>query len=165
MSDQRLAPRRSRGCLAPVVGGLVVIILVVGVIAFRGPLWDLLRWAGRTVDHLFTEWVPAHQAQTAVILGFAVLAFLLNWVAHVRGRLRAWMFAVVVEAGLWLLFWYGPGIPSLNELLGLDIARLTPAATLIAGAIVIAVTGALFWFLEAREEWRRYRRAHQVDDG
>jgi hypothetical protein len=164
MSDQRLAPRRTRGCLAPVAGGLAVIVAVVAVIAFRGPLRRSAAWVGHAVSDLFATWVPEHRQQTLAIAGFAVVAFLLNWVAHVRGRLRAWIFAVVVEAGLWLLFWYGLGIPSLNELFGLDVAGLTSTAILISGALVVGVTGAVFWFLEAREEWLRYRRAHHVDD-
>jgi len=89
------------------------------------------------------------------------LAFVLNWLAHVRGRLRAWIFAIVLEIGLWLLFWFGAGIPPLNELMGLNIEKMGATTVILSGLIVIALTGAIFWWLEAREEWRRYR--HRVD--
>ncbi len=92
------------------------------------------------------------------------MALIINWLAHVRGRLRAWIFALVVEIGLWMLFWNGPGIPSLNDLSGLKIDKLSPSAIALSGALVIAVTGAVFWFLEAREEWLAYRRQHHVDE-
>lgn len=165
MVDQQVPTRRSRGLATPIISGLVLIGALIAAIAFRSELWRALQWFGRTINTWFTEWVPAHQSQTAVIVGFAVVALLLNWVAHVRGRLRAWIFALVVEAGLWALFWYSPAvIPSLNELFGLNIARLDTMSTVLSGAIVIAVTGALFWFLEMREEWRKYRRRHHVDD-
>jgi hypothetical protein len=155
---------RSRGFLAPVLGGIALIGALILAIAFRTQLWDALIWTSKTVGDTLTQWVPDHPGQTAAIIGFAVVAFLLNWVAHVRGRARAWVFAVVVEMGLWLLFWYDAGIPSLNELLGLDLAPLTLTAVIVSGLVVIAVTGALFWFLEMREEWRKYRRRHHVDD-
>jgi hypothetical protein len=29
---------------------------------------------------------------------------------------------------------------------------------------VIALTGLIFWILEAREEWNKYRRRHNADD-
>jgi hypothetical protein len=164
MVDQQSPTRRSRGFVGPIIGGIVLIGALIAGIAFRSELWQALQWLGRTVNTWFTEWVPAHQSQTAAIVGFAAVALLLNWVAHIRGRLRAWIFALVVEIGLWALFWYSVGIPSLNELFGLNIARLDTASTVLAGAIVIGITGALFWFLEMREEWRRYRRQHHVDN-
>ena len=102
MADQRYPVRRSRGLLAPVLGGLVVVAAVVAGIAFRQPLWRFARWAGRSVNDWLTVWVPAHPRQAGAIAGFAVVALVLNWIAHVRGRLRAWIFALVVEVELWL---------------------------------------------------------------
>ena len=55
-----------------------------------------------------------------------------------RGRLRTWIFALVVEVGLWLLFWTGPGVPSLNDLLGLRIPRLSAVDMALSGALVMA---------------------------
>jgi hypothetical protein len=164
VAGQRYPARRSRGLLAPVVGGLAIIVALVAGIAFRRQLWRAAQWVGHTVNGWLTGWVPAHPRQTGAIVGFAVVALAINWIAHVRGRLRAWIFALVVEVGLWLLFWNGPGIPSLNELLGLRIDRLSPRETVLSGALVIAVTGAVFWFLELREEWLVYRRQHHVDE-
>ena len=67
----------------------------------------------------------------------------------------------MVEVGLWLLFWYGLLIPSLNDLFGLHIARITADEVVLSGAIVIAVTGVVFWILEVREEWNKYRHRTQ----
>jgi hypothetical protein len=164
MADQRYPMRRSRGLLGPVVGGLALIAAVVAGIALRTQVWQFVKWASRTVSHWLTGWAPAHPHQTAAIVVFAIVALIVNWIAHVRGRLRAWIFAVVVEIGLWLLFWNGPGIPSLNDLLGLKIARLSPTAIALSGALVVAITGAVFWLLELREGWRAYRRQHNVDE-
>jgi len=124
MADQRYPVRRSLGFLGPVLGALLLIAALVAGIAFRRQLWQFLRWAGHIVSNWLTVWVPAHPRQTSAIVGFAVLALVLNWLAHVRGRLRAWIFALIVEIGLWILFWNGPGIPSLNDLLGLRMPRL-----------------------------------------
>jgi hypothetical protein len=164
MADQRYPVRRSRGLLGPVVGGLALVAAVVAVIALRTQLWHFAKWVSRTISHWLTGWVPAHPHQTAAIIGFAIVALIVNWIAHVRGRLRAWIFALVVEIGLWLLFWYGPGIPSLNDLLGLKIPRLSPREIAVSGAVVVAVTGGVFWLLELREGWRAYRRQHNVDE-
>jgi hypothetical protein len=164
MVDERYPGRRSRGLLTPVLGGILLIAALVAAIAFRSELWDFLTWIGRLVRTWLTDWVPAHRGQTGAIIGFAVLAFILNWIAHVRGRLRAWIFALVVEAGLWILFWYGIGIAPLNELTGLRIPRMEPATAAISGGLVVAIIGAVFWFLELREEWRKYRRRHHVDE-
>jgi len=162
MVDQRQSS--SRGFLKPVVYGLIVLVLVVAGIYFRSQVWEAVKWLSRTFSDWVTGWVPDHPGATGAILGFAVLAFVLNWVAHVRGRLRAWVFAIVVEVGLWLLFWYGLLIPSLNDLFGLHIARITPNEVTLSGAVVIALTGLIFWILEAREEWNKYRRRHNPDD-
>jgi len=164
VADQRYPVRRPRGLLRPVLGGLLLIAAVVAGIAFRRELWRLARWAGGTVTGWLSGWVPAHPRQTQAIIGFAIVALVINWIAHVRGRLRAWIFALVVESGLWLLFWTGPGIPSLNDLSGLKIEKMGPGAIALSGILVIAITGVVFWLLEAREEWLAYRRQHHVDD-
>src|SRR5262249_9690487 len=164
MVDRRYPVRRSRGLLVPALTGLGLLVALIAGIAIRPPLWRLAPWVGHTVNTWLTGWAPAHPRQTEVIVGFAAVALAINWIAHVRGRLRAWIFALVVEAGLWLLFWNGLGIPSLNNLLGLKVATLTPGAFVVSGAVVIAVTGVVFWFLEIREEWLAYRRQHHVDE-
>jgi hypothetical protein len=164
MVGQRESGRRSGGLLTPVIGGILLIGALIAAIAFRSELWQAVKWLGRVAGDWFTGWVPDHPGETGAIVGFAVVAFAINWIAHVRGRFRAWVFALVVEVGLWLLFWYGLFIPSLNELLGLNITRLPGEGVALSAAIVIALTGALFWFLEGREEWRKYRRRHHVDD-
>ena len=156
--------RRSRSLLGPVLGGLALIAVLIAGIFFRSEVWTAAKAVGRAFNTWLFDWVPEHPEQGAAIIGFAVVAFVINWIAHVRGRLRAWVFALVVEAGLWALFWYGLLIPSFNELFGLNIEKMTAGVVILSGAIVIGVTGALFWFLEMREEWRKYRRRHHVDD-
>jgi hypothetical protein len=160
MVDQR--PARSRGLLKPVLGGLALIAALILIIYFRVEVWDAVKWLGRSFGNWITEWVPDHPGQSSAIIGFAVLAFVINWLAHVRGRLRAWIFALVVEVGLWLLFWYGAGIPPLNELFGLNIEKMPARLVFTSGLIVIIVTGVLFWILEMREGWKKYR--HATDD-
>jgi hypothetical protein len=41
---------------------------------------------------------------------------------------------------------------------------MTASTVFLSGIIVIAVTGVLFWFLESREEWRKYRHRLSTDD-
>jgi hypothetical protein len=162
-----MAEGRSRSLLRPVVSALALIAVIILVIAFRSQVWEATKWTFRTVGDWFTNWVPNHPGESIVLLAFALLAFAVNWIAHVRGRLRAWIFAIVLELGLWLLFWYGAGIPPLYELFGID---LKPAdmggatAVLFSGILVVAITGVIFWFLEAREEWRKYRHRHSTGD-
>ena len=160
MVDQRST--RSRGLLAPVLGGVLLIVALVLAIYFRVQLWDFIKFVGRNVGHWLTVWVPNHPGQTFSIVAFAVLAFAINWFAHVSARLRAWVFALVVEIGLWLLFWYGVGIPSLNKLFGLNIEHMPFGVVAASAACVIALTGVVFWFLELREEYRKYR--HRTEE-
>src|SRR6185436_7556316 len=105
-----MARSSERSLLAPVLGGLALIAGLILAIYFRADLWRAIKWASGQFSTWVTDWIPKHPGQTGAILGFVVLAFVLNWFAHVRGRLRAWIFALVVEIGLWLLFWFGAGI-------------------------------------------------------
>lgn len=155
----------SRSFLKPVVGGLIVLAALVAAIYFRVELWEFIKVASRAIGTVLTDWIPNHPGQAAATAVFAVVAFALNWVAHVRGRLRAWIFALVVEIGLWVLFWYGAVvIPPLNELIGTNVEKMTLATVFISAAVVIGLTGLVFWILELREEWNKYRRRHHVDD-
>jgi len=155
---------KTRSFLKPIIGGLVLVAALVGVIAFRTQLGDALKKAGTKSGNTLVDWVPSHPAQTVAILMLGLVAFAINWVAHVRGRLRAWMFALVVEIGIFVLFWNSLGVPSLNELFGLNIDGLSANEQVITGAVVIILAGLIFWFLEAREEWNKYRRRHNPDD-
>src|SRR4029079_8252207 len=121
---QHMARSSERSLLASVLGGLALIAGLILAIYFRAQLWSGAKWVGREANTWVVEWIPKHPGQTVAILGFVALAFVLNWLAHVRGRLRAWIFAIVLEIGLWLLFWFGAGIPPLNELMGLNIEKM-----------------------------------------
>jgi hypothetical protein len=161
-----MAETRSSGrsLLKPVVGGVLLIVAIIAAVFFRSQLWDFAKWLGRSFGDWLTNWVPNHAGATTAIVAFAVVAFAINWIAHIRGRFRAWVFAIVVEIGLWLLFWYGLFIPSFNDLFGLHIERITPNEAVLSGAVVVALTGLIFWWLEAREEWNKYRRQHNAED-
>jgi uncharacterized membrane protein YpjA len=155
---------KTRNLLKPVIGGLILIGAIVAIIAFRTQLWDLLKSWGKEGGNALLNWVPNHPGATLVIVVSMLVAFAINWVAHVRGRVRAWIFAVVVEAGLWVLFWNSLGIPSLNELFGINTEKITANEQVISGIVIIILSGLTFWFLEAREEWNKYRRRHNPDD-
>lgn len=159
-----MAEKTGRSLLKPVVGGVILILAIILGIYFRSQLIDALQWVGNLFSDWVTEWVPDHKGATTAIVAFGVVAFAINWIAHVRGRLRAWVFAIVVEIGLWLLFWYGLLIPSFNELFGLNIDRITPNEVVLSGAVVIALAGIIFWILEVREEWNKYKRQHNADE-
>jgi hypothetical protein len=154
---------KTRSFLKPVIGGLILIGAIIAIIAFRSQLWDLMKSWGREGGNTIVDWVPNHPGATLVIVVGALVAFGINWFAHVRGRLRAWIFAIVVEAGLWILFWNSLGIPSLNELFGLNVEKITANEQVITGLIVILVSGLTFWLLEAKEEWDKYRRTHNEE--
>ena len=154
----------SRSILKPVLGGILVLAALVAAIFFRAELWEFLKLVGRQVRYVLTEWIPDHPGQAVAVLAFIVIAFVINWIAHVRGRFRAWVFAVVIELGLWLLFWYGLFIPSIKDLIGLDVEQMNFRTVMISGLVIIGLTGAIFWFLETREEWNKYRRRHHVDE-
>ncbi len=155
---------KTKSFLKPVVGGVVLIGAVVAIIAFRNQLGDAIASGSREGGKTIVDWVPDHPSETiAIVVGFLV-AFGINWIAHVVGRLRAWIFAIVVEAGLWLLFWNSVGIPSLKELMGIgDDVALTGNEQVITGLIIILLSGAIFWILEMRENWAKYRRKHNEE--
>ena len=154
----------SRSILKPILGGILVLVALVAAIYFRAELWEFLKLVGRQVRYVLTEWIPDHPGQAVAVAAFIVIAFVINWIAHVRGRFRAWVFAVVIELGLWLLFWYGLLIPSIKDLIGLEVEQMNFRTVMISGLVIIGLTGAIFWFLETREEWNKYRRRHHVDE-
>ena len=155
---------KTRSFLKPVIGGLILIGAIVAIIAFRSQLWDLLKSWSKEGGNAVVNWVPDHPGATTVILVGILVAFGINWIAHVRGRIRAWIFALVVEVGLWILFWNSLGILSLNELFGLNVDKISANEQVITGLVIIILAGLIFWFLEAREEWNKYRRRHNVVD-
>ena len=150
---------KSRSLLAPLVGGVVLIALLFLIIAFRSQLGEFITNAGSEGGNQLIAWVPDHLGETLAIAVAFLVAIGLNWIAHIAGRLRAWMFVLVVEIGLWVLFWNSFGIPSLRELVGLDPETLQLNATeqAVSLVIVLFLSGIVFWILEAREGWQRRR--------
>lgn len=153
-----------RGLLKPVLSGVLVIGLIAVVILFHAEIWKyLIIPVGRAAGWVGTEWVPKHVGQSLAAAGFGVVAFFINWLAHVRGRLREWIFAIVVEIGLWILFWFPWPPLSLNKLFRLNIEQMPFLTVLLSGFIVIFITGVIFWILELKEEINKYRRRHNAE--
>jgi hypothetical protein len=152
---------KSRSLLAPFIGAIVLIALLVLIIAFRQQLADVITRTSAEGSSRLIAWVPDHLDETFAIVVAFLVAIGINWVAHVAGRLRAWIFVFVVEIGLWILFWNSLGIPSLRELVGLDpeSLRLTPTEQAVSLAIILVLSGVVFWILEAREAWKQRRES------
>jgi hypothetical protein len=152
---------KSRSLLAPFIGAIVLIALLVLIIAFRQQLADVISRSSAEGSSRLIAWVPDHLDETFAIVVAFFVAIGINWIAHVAGRLRAWIFVFVVEIGLWILFWNSLGIPSLRELVGLDpeSLRLTVTEQAVSLAIILVLSGVVFWILEAREAWKQRRES------
>jgi hypothetical protein len=154
---------KSRSLLAPLIGGVVLIALLVLIIAFRNELADAISSTSSEGGSAIISWVPDHLGATLAIIVAFFVAIAFNWVAHITGRLRAWIFVLVVEAGLWILFWNSVGIPSLKDLFGFEnLERITPTEQAVSGLIVLFLSGIVFWILEAKEKFQE--RRHRLDD-
>ncbi|MBX6748437.1 MAG: hypothetical protein IRY85_02005 [Micromonosporaceae bacterium] len=152
---------KSRSLLAPLIGAVVLIALLVLIIAFRQQLADLIGRSSSEGKDRLIAWVPDHLDETFAIVVAFFVAIGINWIAHVAGRLRAWIFVFVVEIGLWILFWNSLGIPSLRELVGLDpnTLQLTVTEQVVSLAIILFLSGIVFWIMEAREAWKQRRES------
>lgn len=152
---------KSRSLLAPIIGGVVLIALLVLIIAFRNQLTDAISSWSTEGGGAVLAWIPDHVDETLAIVVAFLVALGINWIAHVAGRLRAWIFVLVVEAGLWVLFWNSLGIPSLRELIGLDpeALQLNGSEQAVSGLIILFLSGIVFWILEAKESWQRRRES------
>jgi preprotein translocase subunit YajC len=152
---------KSRSLLAPIISAIVLIALFVLIIAFRQQLADVITRSSTEGGSRLVAWVPDHLDETlAIVVGFFV-AIGINWIAHVAGRLRAWLFVFVVEIGLWILFWNSLGIPSLRELVGLnpETLQLNGTEQAVSLIIILFLSGIVFWILEAREAWKQRRES------
>jgi hypothetical protein len=155
--------KRSRSLLAPLIGGVVLVALLFLIIAFREQLRDAISSSSSRGGGALLAWIPDHVDETLAIVVAFLVAIAFNWVAHVIGRLSAWIFVVVVEIGLWVMFWNSLGIPSLRELIGLpDELSLTASEQVISILIVLILSGIVFWILEAKEKWQE--RRHRLAD-
>jgi hypothetical protein len=149
---------KSRSIMAPIIGGVVLIAALVLIIALRAQLRDLISSSSKSNANTIVGWVPDHQAATLAIVIAFLIAIAIDWVAHLVGRLRAWIFVLVVEVGLWILFWNSVGIPSLKHLVGLDsLERISTSAQFYSGALIFVLSGVIFWILEAIEAFKEKR--------
>jgi hypothetical protein len=152
---------KSRSLLAPIIGAVVLIALLILIIAFRQQLADVISRSSAEGSSRLIAWVPDHLDETFAIAVAFLVAIGINWIAHVAGRLRAWIFVFIVEIGLWILFWNSLGIPSLRELVGLnpETLQLTVTEQAVSLAIILFLSGIVFWILEAREAWKQRRES------
>jgi len=151
---------KSRSVLKPFIGGVVLIAILVLLIAFRAQLGDLISSSSKEGGSTIISWIPDHQGATFAIVIAFLIAIAIDWVAHIVGRLRAWIFVFVVEVGLWILFWNSLGIPALKDLVGLDddkLERISPTAQFYSGLIIFLLSGIIFWILEAKEAFQQRR--------
>jgi hypothetical protein len=154
---------KSRSLLAPIIGGLVLIAALVLIIALRTQLHDLISSSSKSNANTIVGWVPDHQYATLAIVVAFLITIAIDWVAHLVGRLRAWIFVLVVEIGLWILFWNSVGIPSLKHLVGLDsLERISTKAQFYSGLLIFVLSGIIFWILEAVEAFKE-RRARTAE--
>jgi len=149
---------KTRSFLKPVVGGIVLIALLAGLLAFRHQLSDALSHGSGKGSSALLGWIPNHGSETVTIAVCFLVAVGLGWIAHIVGRLRAWIFAVIVDIGLWVLFWNDLGFGSIKSMVGVsDGVKLDGKEQVIALLIVLVLSGFVFWILEAKESWSQYR--------
>jgi hypothetical protein len=91
---------KSRSLLAPLIGGVVLVALLFLTIAFRDQLRDAIASSSSRGGGAVLAWIPDHVDETLAIVVAFLVAIGINWIAHVIGRLSAWIFVVVVEIGL-----------------------------------------------------------------
>jgi hypothetical protein len=152
---------RTRGSLLqPIIAGAVVVLVLALIGAFRDQLLDAIHSSSEKSSGGLKNWIPDHKGET-VIIGITFLIFLgIDYVAHLVGRLRAWLFVVVVQIGVWFLFWNDFGnLGSGRDIVGLDARHLSGVAQINALLIVMVLSGVIFWILEAREEFAKRRPA------
>jgi hypothetical protein len=156
---------KSRNIFKPIIAGVVLLAALILIVAFRSQLGDLISSSSKEGGSTIVSWIPDHKAATTVIAGAFVVFLGINWIAHIAGRVRAWLFVVVVEIGLWALFWNGVGIPPLKDLVGLDsVDRISAPAQTVSGALIMVLGGVAFWFLEAKESFEARRHRTGGDD-
>lgn len=156
---------KTRNILRPIIAGVVLLAALVLIIAFRSQLSDLISSSSKEGGSTVVDWVPDHKGATTVIVGAFVLFLGINYVAHIAGRLRAWLFVVVIEAGLWVLFWNSVGIPPLKDLVGMEsLDAISPTAQAVSGGIILVASGVIFWILEAKEAFNARRHRTGGDD-
>ncbi len=154
----------TRNIIKPIIAGAVVVLILALIGAFRNQLLDAIHSSSKEGSGKLSQWIPEHKGET-VIIGVAFLIFLgVNYVAHIVGRLRAWIFVVVVEAGVWFLFWNDFGsLGSGRDIVGLQERHLSGLAQINALVIILVLSGIVFWFLEAKEGFDK--RQHATSSG
>jgi len=152
--------RRSRGRGA-ILGAITAIIVSLGVLlvlANRKRSGNLAAKVWKGITNWFAVWVPAHPAAASVIFGFVVFVLIINYFAHLLGRLTTYVFAAVLETAMWLITWYGApfmNVPSFWHMLHSGQPTLPVGYAMTVLGIILLITGLLYWFLELREKVRK----------
>ncbi len=155
----------TRNIVKPIIAGAVVVLVLALIGAFRVQLLDAITSGSQESSGKLSQWIPEHKGETIIIaIGFA-LYLAINYVAHVVGRLRAWIFVVVVETGVWFLFWNDFGsLGSGRDLVGLQDSHLSGVAQINSLLIILVLSGIVFWVLEAKESFDKRQHATGGDD-
>jgi hypothetical protein len=149
----------TRSIFKPIIAGVLLIAALFLIIAFRNQLGDLVSRSGSKGGSSLLSWIPNHKGATTIIIAAFIVFLGIDYVAHLAGRLRAWIFVVVVQIGLWILFWNNLGITPLKDFLGLKDTTISGKAQIVSLLIIMVLSGVVFWILEAKEafDMRRHR--------
>ena len=145
---------KTRSLLKPIIAGVAVIVVLVLLVLLWNPISDAISGQARSGFSRFINWIGDNPLKALVVFVLFALFLAGNYVAHRVGRLRAWLFVVVVEIGLWILFWNQTVIPPLKDFFGLSEVKLDLATQAVSGIVVLVLSGVIFWILEAREAWK-----------
>jgi hypothetical protein len=156
----------SRKLLWPAISALVLLVIFSALFYFREQVFDALAKSTASSFHSLSDWIPKHTTELTVILITLAICIAVDWVAHIVGRLRPWIFVVVFQIGVWILFWNTFIGESGKDSLGIDSlksANLSVKEQAISMLFILVVSGIVFWILEAKENWNRYRHSQSTD--
>jgi hypothetical protein len=154
-----------RKILVPAISAIVLLVVFSALFLFRDRVFDALSSSSESGFQKLFSWIPDHKGQTTVILVTLAICIAVDWVAHIVGRLRPWIFVVVFQIGVWILFWNTFIGESGKDSLGLsNVGDLSVKEQAISILIVLIISGVVFWILEAKENWNKYRHSQSTED-
>lgn len=159
------AESTGRKVLVPAISAIVLLVVFSTLFLFRDKVFESLGKSGSHGFKSLFSWIPDHKGQTTVILVTLAICIAVDWVAHIVGRLRPWIFVVVFQIGVWILFWNTFIGQSGKDSLGLSkVGDLSVKEQAISILIILVISGIVFWLLEAKENWRKYRHQQSTED-
>lgn len=142
--------------------GLIVLGVIVVIAMLYKQEWWLIKRVGYMLFHLATVWAPAHPRYAAAIVGFFLVSFGLNYLAHKYGRSRLtigraklWVTLNVILFFGWFVFWYWPVVIVFRNVLGKDTSSMSFHDILLSDLLIISIMSAYFWIAEKLEDFRR----------